>query len=61
MKNSNTSTLKPNSEKYRLYKEEFKKGNPLANPLVWKFRDIMMKVLEKNVCIWLRIETRKAR
>lgn len=43
---SASNTLKINSDKYKIYKEEFKKGNPIANPLVWKFKDIMMNILK---------------
>ncbi|KAM3132561.1 hypothetical protein pb186bvf_015374 [Paramecium bursaria] len=32
----------------KIYIQEFKRGNPIANPMVWKFKSIMMKIIEKN-------------
>jgi len=51
MKETSKVTLKENSEKYRSYYLEYRKGNPIANPLVWKFKDIMMGILERKVKI----------
>ncbi|CAD8107468.1 unnamed protein product [Paramecium sonneborni] len=48
MKEDRKDTFKENTEKYRIFQQEFKKGNPIANPLVWKFKDIMMSILERK-------------
>ncbi|CAK63457.1 unnamed protein product (macronuclear) [Paramecium tetraurelia] len=48
MKDKTKTTMKQDSEKYNLYYQEYKQGNPIANPYVWKFKEIMMNVIKRK-------------
>ncbi|CAD8093186.1 unnamed protein product [Paramecium primaurelia] len=48
MKEDRKDTFKENTEKYKIFQQEYRRGNPIANPLVWKFKDIMMSILERK-------------
>lgn len=41
--------MKHDSDKYNLYYQEYKAGNPIANPYVWKFKEIMMNIIRRKV------------